>query len=226
MSRIQDRQKAINLRKKGRTYSEIKKELEIPKSTLSNWLSNYPLSPDQLKLLKKATKKSKEISIERCRITKRKKREERIKRVYFEEKKELFPCSQKELYLAGLFLYLGEGTKGLQTPISLANTNPEVMKFYLYWLLRILKVQRNKIKVNIHLYSDMNIDEEIIFWSRELKLPLKQFSRPYIKESKRIKISHKGFNHGVCKLIVSDVRLKEKIMMGLEAIEDSYNKKI
>jgi len=40
MARIIDKQKAIKLRKQGKTYGQIRQELGISKSTLSDWLSN------------------------------------------------------------------------------------------------------------------------------------------------------------------------------------------
>ena len=59
-----------------------------------------------------------------------------------------------------------------------------------------------------------------------LRLPKAQFIRPYIKQSKRVDIAHKGFGHGTCGLMISDVRLKEKIIMAINAIADSYALKL
>ncbi|KKP80446.1 MAG: hypothetical protein UR81_C0028G0006, partial [Candidatus Levybacteria bacterium GW2011_GWB1_35_5] len=50
MARVIDRQRAIELRKQGKSYGQIKKQLGIAKSTLSDWLSKYPLSEKQLAL--------------------------------------------------------------------------------------------------------------------------------------------------------------------------------
>src|ERR1035437_9465025 len=108
MARIIDRQKAIELRKQGKTYSQIKKELGIPKSTLSDWLSKYSLTEKQLEFLKQNQKYSRQLAIEKTIIVKRKKREARIKSIYEEQKKYWVSLSQKELELAGIFLYWGE----------------------------------------------------------------------------------------------------------------------
>lgn len=45
MDRVELKAKAIKLRRKGKTYSEITKILKvpIPKSTLSDWCRNVPL---------------------------------------------------------------------------------------------------------------------------------------------------------------------------------------
>jgi len=74
-----------------------------------------------------------------------------------------------------------------------------------------LCIPKEKIKVDLHLYSDMNIKEEIAFWSRTLNMPLSQFRKPYIKASTRVGIDQKGFGHGTCGLNVNDVLLKEKL---------------
>jgi hypothetical protein len=224
MARIKDRQKVILLRKSGKTYGEIKRELGISKSTLSNWLSKYPLSEKELFAVKESVDRNKDIAVERCRLTKQKKREKRILGVYNSEKKKHLPLSSKEIYVAGLFLYWGEGSKNIKGSVSLSNTDPEVLKFYLFWLRNSFKIPTEKIKVLVHLYKDMEIERELAYWSKELKISRTQFSKPYIKKSSRSDIDQKGFGHGTCNLIVCDIRLKEKIMMGIKAIADYYLK--
>jgi len=226
MARKKDYQKAIKLRKEGKTYSEIKKALNVPKSTLSNWLSNYPLTKKQIKRLQEKIGKNKSLALEKTSLTKKKKRIKRLKKVYQKEKRNLLPLSPKELFFSGLFLYWGEGVKGLKTSLSLNNTDPTVMQFYLYWLINSLKISKEKIKVILHLYQDMDAKKKVSFWSKKLNIPLKQFNKPYIKKSKHSSLTQKGFGHGTCGLLVNNVRLKEKITMGIEAIANHYAEKV
>jgi hypothetical protein len=226
MARIIDRQGAIKLRNQGKTYGQIRQELGIAKSTLSDWLSKYPLNKEQLALLGKNRASSRQVAIEKTTITKRKKRQSRIESAYKEQKKYWVSLSQKELEIAGLFLYWGEGNKRLNGSVFINNTDPNVLKFALYWYIKGLRIPKEKIKVDLHLYSDMDIQEEISFWSRTLKLPVSQFRKPYIKASTRVGIDQKGFGHGTCGLNMNDVLLKEKIMMGIKAISDYYALKL
>lgn len=78
MARFKDREKALILRKQGMSYSQIKKILKVSKSTLSLWLRNYPLSKQRIRKLRDWN----EQRIEKCRETKRKKKEERLKQFY------------------------------------------------------------------------------------------------------------------------------------------------
>lgn len=226
MARTKDRRKAIGLRKQGKTYREIRRELKIPKSTLSDWLSKYPLTEKELNLLKRRVKINKDIAVERCRLTKEKKWQKRLSDTYISQRNNLLPLTAKEIYLSGLFLYWGEGSKSLKGAVNVSNTDPRVIKFYLYWLKKALNISVNKIKVLIHLYSDMDKDNELAFWSKELSIPLKQFNKPYIKKSKRADIDQKGFGHGTCNIFVCDVLLKERIIEGIQAISDYYIDKL
>jgi transcriptional regulator with XRE-family HTH domain len=223
MTRIIDQQRAIKLRKQGKTYNEIKKALNISKSTLSNWLSSYPLSQQQLSLLKNETDKNRSLGIEKTIITKQRKREKRLEKLYENEKKRWLLLNSRELELAGLFLYWGEGKKNLKSALAINNTDPQVVKFALRWMTEALNVPKSKIKIELHLYSDMNALKEISFWGKQLGIAKNQFYRPYIKQSTRININQKGFGHGTCGVMVNDVRLKEKVIMGIKAIADKYS---
>jgi len=221
MARLKDHEKALALRKQGMSYSQIKKILGVSKSTLSDWLRDYPLSEQRIRELRDWN----EQRIERCRETKRKKKEKRLNEFYQKQKRVIFPLSKRELYLAGLFLYWGEGSKSQPTNLSISNSDPSIINFFIYWLSKSLSVPKKKMRVYLQLYSDMDIEKEIKFWSEALKIPLRQFSRPYVKKSSSERINHKGgFGHGTCQLRISSARIAEKTHMALKAIADRYNK--
>lgn len=222
MAKLKEQQQAIELRKKGMSYTQIKKELSLSKSTLSLWLRNYPLSKKQIYQLQGGN----EGRIEKFRQTMQKKRERRLKKYYEEEKQKWLPLSLRELFLSGLFLYWGEGGKTLRSQVSINNTDPDVLRFSLYWMRVALEIPKDKIQVYLHLYSDMNIEQEIYFWSKELKMPKKYFAKPYIKKSTRSGLTQKGFGHGTCGLRVNNTVMKERILMLIKAIADFYIKKI
>lgn len=221
MARLREREKAINLRKEGMSYSQIRKLLKVSKSTLSLWLRDYPLSKERIRELRDWN----EERIEKCRETKRKKKEKRLNDFYQQEKRIIFPLNKRELYLAGLFLYCGEGKKSQPAILSVSNTDPSIIKFFIVWLTKSLGVSKRKLRVNLQLYNDMNIKREVIFWSKTLKIPPSQFNHPYIKKTSSARINHKGgFGHGTCNISIGNARLSEKVLMAIKAISDKYNK--
>lgn len=220
MARLLDKQKALKLRTQGKSYSQIKSELGISKSTLSYWLRDYPLSPERIKELRDFSHQR----IERYIETRRVKRESRLKAIYDSERKIIFSLSQRDLFIAGLFLYWGEGSKSTMKEVSLSNTDPTVIKFFIYWARECLGVPNEKINLRLHLYSDMDVDTETDFWIRTLKVPKSQFNKPYIKKSLRSDITYNkgGFGHGTCNARIYNARLSEKVVLGIKSISDSF----
>lgn len=221
MARFKDREQAITLRKKGHSYSQIKKTLQVSKSTLSYWLRDYPLSEERIRELRDWN----EQRIENFRGTMRRKREDRLQRVYTTQKKEILPLKKRDVFIAGLLLYLGEGTKTRSADASLSNTDPAVIKLFIYWLLTAFQVPKEKLVIRLHLYQDMNTTKEIQYWVDALNIPRNQFRKPYIKQTTQDRINHKGrIGHGTCNIIARDVHLFEKIMMGMQVITDDVSR--
>src|SRR3989344_5710719 len=194
MARKADKQKALTMRKKGMSYSQIKEKLGVSKSTLSGWLYNMPLSEKRIRELRADNP----IRIEKYRNTMRAKRENRLSEVYKKVSRDVGSLSKRDLFLAGLFLYWGEGTKVQKNAVTLTNTNPAMLKLFIKWL-ELLDIKRKYLKIKLHLYSDMNIKRSLDFWSKELNIPISQFRKPYIKKTQLKSITYKnGFGKGTC----------------------------
>src|SRR3989338_6109218 len=222
MTKIKERRSVITLRKEGKTYSEIRKAVKVSKSTLSIWLKSYPLSGKQLLRIKKIKYKA----IERFRKTMRERKEKRLTGYYNEAKQKIFPFSKNNLFIAGLFLYWGEGNKASSHTISINNTDSNVLKFTKYWYSEALNIREKNMKIYLHLYKDMNKIKEINYWSKQLHIPKSQFIKPYIKKSKKSNIDQKGFGHGTCALVVHNTVIKETILMEIKCISDYYSERI
>lgn len=219
MTKIILRRKVIELRKQGKSYSDILKIVKVSKSSISLWLRDIPLTEKQKSKLNDRRKRA----VETYRETMKNKRNKRLFNYYIEQKNKLVPLTDREIYIAGLFLYLGEGNKVSRNSIVITNTDPSVIKFSLYFLLKSLKIPKEKIRVQLHLYADMSIEDEIDYWANELRVKKANFAKPYIKKSLRTDIDQKGWGHGTCSLVVHNTLLKENILMAIRAIVDTYS---
>lgn len=219
MAKIIERRKVIELRLQGKSYSEIKKIVNVSKSSLSLWLRNVPLTEDQILGLKE----KKERAIERYIETMKLKRLKRSSLYYKDQVKKWIPLSDREVFVAGLFLYLGEGNKASRNSIGITNTDPSVIKFALYWIINSLKVPREKICISLHLYSDMDVEKESNYWLKELQMDRSFLRKPYIKKSFKTGLDQKGYGHGTCGIFVHNTVIKENILMAMRAIIDNYS---
>lgn len=219
MALKEKRAEALILRKQELSYSEIKKRLNVSKSTLSLWLRKYPLSKERIDELRGSNEKR----IERYRETRKKTREDRLQKTYVEQKKKVFPLSKRDIFIAGLFLYWGEGSKARLREVFVSNTNPSIINFFIKWMEIVFEVPKSKLKFRMHFYEDMDIKKEIAFWAKTLNVSESQFTKPYIKKTSSLRINEKGsFGHGTCNAGIYDARLAEQVMMAIEAISDKY----
>ncbi|MFA5230028.1 MAG: helix-turn-helix domain-containing protein [Candidatus Paceibacterota bacterium] len=101
MAKLKDHKNALVLRKAGKSYSQIKRLLGVSKSTLSAWLKDYQLSRQDLDRLVYKN----EVRIEKYRQTMQNKRTDRLQKIYSEQKNIISTLSNREIFIAGLFLY-------------------------------------------------------------------------------------------------------------------------
>ena len=71
----------------------------------------------------------------------------------------------------------------------------------------------------------MNIKKGLDFWSKELKIPLSQFRKTYVKKTSLKSITYKnGFGKGTCCVMFDNRDIWEYIMMGLRYLENVSEK--
>lgn len=215
MRRTADKEKAREMRAEGKSYSEIKSVLGVSKSTLSLWLRDMPLTSTQMSAVRDKNPRR----IEKFRRTMEQKREVRLVKAYDKAKIDIGKLSERELFLAGLFLYWGEGAKSMRGTTLIANTDPDIISFFLRWMMS-LGIEKKNIKVKLHLYCDMDTEKEILYWSNLLDIPQSQFRKSYIKSSPLSGLTYKnGFGHGTCNLMFGNIAFWEYVMMALKYIK-------
>lgn len=203
--------RAIQMRKRGRSIRFIESTLNIPRSTLSGWLKNVPLTNEQRHKLNADWLKS----LAKSRIKAKKwhhhKKEERLREAARSAESTLsaIPINTDILELAVAFLYLGEGTKGKCT--ALANSNPNVIKFYVRALKQLYKLADHDLVVELHLRHDQNGNEMITYWSSAVSLPPTSFIKPVFDRRTESKPTRKGYN-GVCVIRCRTVAIQRKLM--------------
>ncbi|MFZ2226731.1 MAG: hypothetical protein WA064_05420 [Candidatus Moraniibacteriota bacterium] len=176
------KQKAIKLRSKGYSYNLIAEKLKIGKGTLSTWLKEIEYIPNEIvrERIKNGPAKS---GMLRHNLRVRETKE--IKEL---ARTELGKISKRDLWMLGLGLYLGEGTKLYET-IRIINSDPAIIKLAIRWFRDICELDVDNITIAIHLYPDNDVEESLNYWSREINIPLKQFRKTQI--DKRIDKSEK-----------------------------------
>jgi len=177
MPKINEKEKAIKLRKRGSSYSEILKKVSVAKSTLSLWLRDVGLAKKQKqrltdKKIAAALRGAKRRKGQRIDITKKIK----IKAI-----KDIKRISKKELWLIGIILYWTEGSKQKENNpsqvVKLSNSDPRIIKIFLKWLKENCLIPRKDIKFRIALHETRasKLNEIKRYWSSKTGFPISRF---------------------------------------------------
>jgi len=213
-----NRKKAFLLRKKGYSYSMIGDRLGICKSTLSFWFKDIPFIPNKkvIERIKKGPFKSGQI-----RHNKRVVEIAKIKNV---ARRELGIITKRDLWMLGLGVYIGEGSKAYETT-QIINSDPAIVRLAVKWFNDICGVQKDNITVVMHLYPDNNEAACRNYWKKITGLSNKQFRKTQIdRRMNKSSSKRRKLPYGTIRLsIISNgdsnfrVNLHRKIMGWIES---------
>lgn len=206
IEKINEKQKAIELRRRGFAYGEILKIVPVAKSTLSLWLRSVDLSKEQ----KQRLTKRKIDAAKRGGETRKAQRMQISERIKKESEKEIANISQRELWLIGIALYWAEGNKAKDYNVSqgviFSNSDSVMIKIFLRWLREILKISNDRIKLEIYIHKDSKnrVSEAVRYWSMITNMPVEKFKFIYFKNNKvNTKRKNIGSNYfGLLRVIV------------------------
>ena len=167
------KEKALNYRWKGYSYNMISKKLSVNKSTLSNWLSQIPFSPNKEVIKRIGIAKLKSASFKHSQKI------SEIKEMKQLAEKELGKMTKRELWILGIGLYLGEGCKSNEM-IGFSNSDSKIIKIMVKWFKYACHLQNKNFNPYIHIYPDNSIKKTINYWAKITGIPQRQFGKPVI----------------------------------------------
>ena len=186
ISKSSEKEDAIKLRRLGKSYSEILREIKVAKSTLSLWFRSVNLSKREKQNI---TKKRLEGGLRGGR-TRKLQRLQTVKKIQNEAENEIGKISSRELWLMGAMLYWAEGTKEKEwrpgSSLQFNNSDPLMISIYLKWLNEICGVKQDQLRFEIYIHetSKHRLPDVIKFWSRATNYHENFFQNIYFKRNK------------------------------------------
>lgn len=189
------KKQAIKMRKNGCSYGIINAKLKIPKGTLSYWLSDVSYKPNAQTLQR--------IRVGRAKTSASRKnaKKESIKNAKRIAIKDIGTLSERDLFMLGLGLYIGEGTKSVN--VAIINSDVRVIRFAVYWFTTCFDLTIDSLKLAIYLYPDNNERECLDYWAKATGIPKKQFTKTQIDKRENKKMAKRGkLRYGTARLTV------------------------
>lgn|SRR3989338_1577113 len=216
--KLEERNRAIKLRKSGFGYPGILKRVNVSKSTLSYWLRGVELTPNQKGRLLKGRERSRFAAAE----ARRRKRLEKTEEIIFAGRKEFPLLLKNQLFLSGLSLYWAEGDKNKSEKVKFTNSDEMMITLMMKWFREVCRVPEEKFRISLHVHDLFCNADVRSHWAKITNIPKKQFHKIYIKKSSLRQRKNVLYN-GTCAITVSNRDLFRKIVGWKLGLLDHFN---
>lgn len=199
-----EKQIAIDLRKSGKSLSEISMELSISKSSASLWTRGVELTDRQKSVLMKKCHSKESIK----KRTESRLLNEKTKRdlVINEHKLKITDIDSDTLRLIGTMLYWAEGGK-TQRLTRFSNGDPEMIKIMMKFFREVCGVPEEKFRGHLHIHDVYDSQAAVDYWSRITDIPSSQFFKVYKVPTKRTSKTRETLKKGVFDIYVMDTKV-------------------
>ena len=166
--------KAIKLRKRGFSYSEILKIVPVSNGTISRWCSNVPLSEKQEKRLwRRKVRNPFILKLEKDAVKRKKAGQKWARKMV-----KMIPCDEKSLFIIGIMLYWAEGARFSSSPtIQFTNTDSKMIKIMMKFFRIIMEVSEEKFRITVRIREGGIIRKAENYWQRITKVSKKKFNK-------------------------------------------------
>lgn len=203
---VEKQARAREMRAEAATLREICEELGCSKSSASKWTQGVEFTPKPRSRGNSVTRPHplhlrKLDEIEECRqwaIT------------------TVGDLSDRDLLMAGIGLYAGDGAKA-GTAVKFANNDPDLVGVFCRWLRLFFEIDETRLRVQLYLHDGLDLGSAIDHWSDITAIPRRQFTKPY-RATPDATIRHSKHEFGCAHVRYSCVRTHRKILGLLDAL--------
>ena len=218
--RAGERERARELRRRGWSVRAIAQKIKCAKSSVSVWVRDIPLTPEQIERLKSNQDKGRAKAANHPNSSKFK--WARIRQCISDDaKREISSnCSLKELKLVGTALYWAEGYMASRNSFVFANSDAGMIKLMMRFLIKVCRIPLNKLRGRVNIHPHLDIKKAQQYWSQISGIPLRQFYKPLLAVSRSSKQKRRTLPYGTFRIIVSDVVLCSRIKGWIEGVRN------
>jgi transcriptional regulator with XRE-family HTH domain len=214
-----ERKKARRLRARGLSLREIAERIHCAKSSISDWVHDIPLTPEQIDRLELKQDKARARAANHPNSPKQKWARIRQDLINSGAKEISAKYSFAILKLIGAALYWAEGYKASVNMISFSNSDPSMIALMMRFFRVVCKVPENKFRGIVHIYPHLSKGKAEKFWSGISGIPVRQFHKTQFSISRASKHKRDTLPLGTFGIVICDTRLFSRITGWIKGIE-------
>jgi transposase-like protein len=196
-------------RKEGYSIGQICRELGVSKSTVHEWTKTMEGAERYARLGKERwIKEIQPLGAQRSH----KRRLERLQKIDIENQQEISQLRKTPELLKTMvaMLYWAEGSKS-RGMLQFANTDPKLLLLFITLLRESFVLDESKFRIRLNLHWYHKEQETKLYWSRLLRIPIRQFQKTYRKRRSKKRRFRKNFG-GICFLRYNSEHLRERVL--------------
>ena len=198
-------------RDRGLPIKEIARQVGVAPSSVSVWVRDVPLTPEQLEALRQMNPAYNR----QLRGANRNAERGRDRRRRYQETGRAAARQREPLFIAGAMLYWAEGDKRSRNAARISNSDPELLRLFVRFLRVHFDVPDEKLRVTCHLFAD-HIQRQVEIeqhWLNVVELPRaflnKSFVNVYSKYSQKKR--RNKLPYGTCRVTVHSTEVVQSI---------------
>lgn len=207
------KEKARQLRREKKlTIDELAERLALPRTTIYCWVNDIEIDRKPHATWPESARRKGNGAMQR---------KYRLLReaAYDEGIEEFFHWDGYPTFREFVCMYIGEGYKRNRNRVSIANSNPAVMKLATYWLRRL---SPNLVWFSLQYHEDQDVEELREFWARELGTSPESISLQRKSNSRQMNRRSWRSAHGVLTAGVNDTYLRARLQAWIDLVEGGW----
>jgi len=214
--KVVERLEARRLRiERGLSIKDIARRLGVSQSSVSVWVRDIELTPEQHRRLHEANGLHYRQLLARDALIAR----YRERRLAAQAEGRRFARAGDAFHAAGCMLYWGEGDK-TRNGVKITNSDPEVLHFFTRFLRTYFEVPDDTIRVTCNLFADHRARQHEIeqFWLEQLELPRTSLNRSIVNTYSKYseKKRRNRLPYGTCRVVVSRTAIVQHIFGAIQ----------
>ena len=117
-----------------------------------------------------------------------------------------------KLFGLGIGLYWGEGNKANKNQVKLGNSDPELLKAFIEFLVKFFNIKKDDLRFHLHVFTDISLQKAKQYWIKELGIKESQIYKPTITQTSKLGTYRHKSQYGVMTVHYMNTKLRNLIV--------------
>jgi hypothetical protein len=163
-----ERARARQLRAEGWTLAAIASEVGASKGSVSGWVRDVAFE----------RRRSRAAARRRGPNVLERRKADEIATLLEEGRARVGLLSERDLLIAGVALYAGEGSKR-DGAVCFTNADARMVSLFCRWLRRFFEIDETRLRVRLYLHAGLDVEAATAHWAAVAAVRPTQFRKPY-----------------------------------------------